>query len=96
MGMLGVSLFDAIPTPGTSAIFAIATAGAQGMPVTITADHRIINGADAAKFLNTFKGLVEQPEVWLQGGAAVPAAKPAAPSVIASGKWDYDVIVIGG
>src|SRR3989344_2217943 len=41
MGMLGVTLFDAIPSPGTSAIFAISTAGPQCMPVTITADHRI-------------------------------------------------------
>ena len=96
MGMLGVSQFDAIPAPGTSAIFAIATSGAQGMPVTITADHRIINGADAAKFLNTFKGLVEQPEAWLSDGVAVPAAKGASPAIITSGKWDYEVVIIGG
>ena len=41
MGMLGVSYFDAIPTPGTAAILAIASAGTQGMPLTITADHRV-------------------------------------------------------
>jgi len=100
MGMLGVSLFDAIPVPGTSAIFAIATTGPQGMPVTVTADHRIINGADAAKFLNTFKALVENPEAWLRGEKAVvgtvAASKPAAPAVITQGAWDYDVVVIGG
>ncbi len=94
MGMLGVTHFDAIPSPGTSAIFAIATAGPQGMPVTITADHRIVNGADAAKFLNTFKQLVEQPESWIGGG--VPAIVAAAAGAIVAGKWDYDVVIIGG
>lgn len=94
MGMLGVTLFDAIPSPGTSAIFAIATAGSQGMPVTMTADHRIVNGADAAKFLNTFKQLVEEPESWISGGAALSVA--AGREAIVSGKWDYDVVVIGG
>ena len=95
MGMLGVALFDAIPSPGTSAIFAIASQGPQGMPVTITADHRIINGADAAKFLNRFRELVENP-AWVEGAAA-PAAAPA-PSgfTLPAGEWDYDVVVIGG
>jgi dihydrolipoamide dehydrogenase len=94
MGMLGVTHFDAIPSPGTSAIFAIATRGPEGMPVTMTADHRIVNGADAAKFLNTFKSLVENPEPWLTGGAPVVAG--AGRSAIMPGQWDYDVVVIGG
>jgi dihydrolipoamide dehydrogenase len=95
MGMLGVTNFDAIPSPGTSAIFAISTAGPQGMPVTITADHRIVNGADAAKFLNTFKQFVEQPESWISGGAgALPVASGR--EAIVQGKWDYDVVIIGG
>jgi dihydrolipoamide dehydrogenase len=93
MGMLGVTLFDAIPSPGTSAIFAIATKGAQGMPVTMTADHRIVNGADAAKFLNVFKQYVESPESWISG---VVLAVGAGTAAIAPGKWDYDVVVIGG
>lgn len=95
MGMMGVAQFDAIPTPGTSAIFAIATAGAEGMPVTITADHRIVNGADAAKFLNTFRELVENPG-WLGSGASAPVAAPKGESAIPEGDWDYDVVVIGG
>jgi dihydrolipoyl dehydrogenase len=94
MGMLGVSQFDALPSPGTSAIFAIATRGANGlMPVTITADHRIINGADAAKFLNYFKQVVENPDAWLRGGA--PAAVGGATAAVVPGQWDYDVVVIG-
>jgi dihydrolipoamide dehydrogenase len=95
MGMLGVTHFDALPSPGTSAIFAIATRGANGMmPVAITADHRIINGADAAKFLNYFKQVVENPDSWFAGGQ--PAAGGSTTSTIAPGQWDYDVVVIGG
>ncbi|BAU49427.1 pyruvate dehydrogenase [Sulfurifustis variabilis] len=93
MGMLGVTHFDAIPSPGTSAIMAIATRGPEGMPVTITADHRIINGADAAKFLNYFKQLVENPEPWITG-VGLPTGEPT--PAIPAGKWDYDVVVIGG
>lgn len=86
MGMLGVSYFDAIPTPGTAAILAIATTQEQGMPLTVTADHRVVNGAEVALFLNTLKGYIEQPESWM--GTLGPA--------IPEGKWDYDVVVIGG
>ncbi len=86
MGMLGVSYFDAIPTPGTAAILAISSAGAQGMPLTITADHRVANGAEVAMYLNTLKQHIENPEEWM--GPTGPA--------IPEGKWDYDVVVIGG
>ena len=86
MGMLGVSYFDAIPTPGTAAILAISTTGRDGMPMTITADHRVVNGAEVARYLATLKGLVEQPESWM--GPMGPA--------IPEGDWDYDVVVIGG
>ena len=101
MGMMGISHFDAIPSPGTSAIFAIATLGAEGMPVTVTADHRIVNGADAAKFLNTFKQLVESP-TWLDASAAAVTTTAAAPKTakfdfeLPKGEYDYDVVVIGG
>lgn len=88
MGMLGVSYFDAIPTPGIAGILAIASAGPQGMPLTITADHRVVNGADVAQYLNTLKANIEQPETWLE---TVPQG-PAIPA----GDWDYDVVVIGG
>ena len=86
MGMMGVSYFDAIPTPGTAAILAIATAGSEGMPLTITADHRVVNGAEVALFLSTLKQNIENPEAWL--GPIGPA--------IPEGDWDYDVVVIGG
>jgi len=86
MGMLGVTYFDAIPVPGTAGILAISSAGAQGMPMTVTADHRVVNGAEVAMYLNTLKTNIEAPETWL--GSPEPA--------IPQGDWDYDVVVIGG
>ncbi len=86
MGMMGVRQFDAIPTPGIAAILAIAADGPQGMPMTITADHRVVNGAHVAQYLNALKQAIEHPEGWL--GSVGPA--------IPEGEWDYDVVVIGG
>ncbi len=96
MGMMGVSMFDAIPSPGTSAIFAISTLGPEGMPVTVTADHRIVNGADAAKFLNAFKEYVQNP-TWLDASVTAVQNQPV-PSgfTLEKGQYDYDVVVIGG
>jgi pyruvate dehydrogenase E2 component (dihydrolipoamide acetyltransferase) len=31
------------------------------MRVTLSSDHRVINGAEAAKFVATFKSIIEQP-----------------------------------
>ena len=86
MGMFDVSYFDAIATPGLSAILAISSNTEKGSAFTITADHRVINGADVALFLRTLKGLIESPVDWMgPGGSAIP-----------EGDWDYDVVVIGG
>ncbi len=86
MGMFDVSYFDAIATPGLAAILAISSNTDKGSAFTITADHRVINGADVAKYLYTLKGLIEQPFDWMgPGGPAIP-----------EGDWDYDVVVIGG
>ena len=85
MGMLGVSFFDAIPTPGMAAILAIGAAGGEGMPLTITADHRVVYGAHVAAWLGALKQLIERPESWMSTGPAIP-----------EGEWDYDVAVIGG
>jgi len=86
MGMFDVSYFDAIATPGLAAILAIASNTEKGSAFTITADHRVINGADVALFLKTLKSRVELPADWMgPGGSAIP-----------EGDWDYDVVVIGG
>ncbi len=85
LGMFGVSYFDAIPTPGIAAILAISSSGAQGMPVTITADHRVVNGVLVAQFLNTLRETLEHPDAWMHPpGPRIPA-----------GEWDYPVVVIG-
>ena len=86
MGMFDVSYFDAIATPGLAAILAISSNTGEGSAFTITADHRVVNGADVALFLKTLKGLIQQPADWMgPGGPAIP-----------EGDWDYDVVVIGG
>ena len=86
MGMFGVSQFDAIATPGIAAILAISADTQQGSPFTITADHRVVNGADVAMYLKSLKTLIEQPQTWMgPSGPALP-----------EGDWDYDVVVLGG
>lgn len=75
LGMFGVDRFDAILPPGQGAIMAVGAskptvvADAEGffcvknkMLVNVTADHRIIYGADLAAFLQTFSKIVENPE----------------------------------
>ncbi|CAM9001147.1 unnamed protein product [Rhodiola kirilowii] len=75
LGMFGVDRFDAILPPGQGAIMAVGASkptvvtGADGffsvksrMLVNVTADHRIIYGADLAAFLQTFSKIVENPD----------------------------------
>jgi pyruvate dehydrogenase E2 component (dihydrolipoamide acetyltransferase) len=72
LGMFGVDKFDAILPPGTGAILAIGAsrptvvatsdgsiAVRQQIQVNMTADHRIIYGADAAAFLQDLAKLIE-------------------------------------
>lgn len=73
MGMYGVREFAAIINPPQSAILAVAAgeqrpvvrAGALAvatvMTVTLSVDHRVIDGALAAEFITTFKTVVEDP-----------------------------------
>ena len=65
LGMYGVAQFNAIPTPGLGAILAVAATGIDGMPLTLTADHRVINGVEAAQFLSALKEHIENPGRWL-------------------------------
>jgi dihydrolipoyl dehydrogenase len=99
MGMFGVSHFTAIPTPGIAAILAIAANGPQGTPFTITADHRVLNGADVAAYLVHLKQTIEAPEAWIEGGTVgVASAAKQAPLAlgIPEGSWDYPVVIVGG
>jgi pyruvate dehydrogenase E2 component (dihydrolipoamide acetyltransferase) len=77
LGMYGVKAFDAIINPPSVAILAVA--GAEKRPVvkgdqivartimslTLSVDHRAVDGATAAEFLRTLKGLLEEPGMML-------------------------------
>lgn len=73
LGMFGVTRFTAILNPPQAAILAVGAAEPRAAvrdgrvvprtctELTLTADHRILNGADAAAFLETIRGLLEYP-----------------------------------
>jgi pyruvate dehydrogenase E2 component (dihydrolipoamide acetyltransferase) len=73
LGMYGVRQFDAILNMPEVGILAVAAAEKRPvvegnslvvgtvMTVTLTADHRAVDGALAAEFLRTLKGLLESP-----------------------------------
>jgi pyruvate dehydrogenase E2 component (dihydrolipoamide acetyltransferase) len=73
LGMYGVRQFDAIINLPQVAILAVGAAEKRPvvvndglavgtvMTLTITADHRAVDGALAAEFLRTVKGLLEEP-----------------------------------
>ena len=74
MGMFGVSEFTSIINPPQSAILAVAgvqeelyrkddgeISAKNMMTVTLTSDHRVINGAVAAEFVNGLKSILENP-----------------------------------
>ena len=73
LGMYGVSRFDAIINPPQGAILSVGAASesvivvdgkakiAPLMVVTLSCDHRIIDGALGAQYLQAFKALIENP-----------------------------------
>jgi pyruvate dehydrogenase E2 component (dihydrolipoamide acetyltransferase) len=77
LGMYGIEAFTAILNPpeagilavGASAPEAVVSDGAivarQIMRLTLSADHRIVDGAAAAEFLVTLKTILEHPGVML-------------------------------
>lgn len=77
MGMLGVDSFTAIINPGESAILAVSSTvptpvvNDDGdivvrniMKITLSSDHRLIDGAMAAAFANAIKARLENVEHW--------------------------------
>ena len=80
MGMLGVESFAAIVTPPQAAVLAIGTVKgevvvdeheelvvAPMVRLTLSADHRILDGADAAEFLDSLKSYLEAPVTLVAG-----------------------------
>jgi pyruvate dehydrogenase E2 component (dihydrolipoamide acetyltransferase) len=73
LGMFGIEEFTAVINPPEGAILAIGAmapkpvvrnneiAIRQMMRVTMSCDHRVIDGATGAKFLQTFKQIMENP-----------------------------------
>jgi len=73
LGMFGIDEFTAVINPPEGAILAVGAMTAkpvvrdneivirQMMRVTMSCDHRIIDGATGAKFLQTFKKILENP-----------------------------------
>ncbi len=73
LGMYGVKQFDAILNPPEVGILAVGAAEKRPvvvgdslavgtvMTLTLTADHRAVDGAMAAEFMRTLKGLLEEP-----------------------------------
>jgi len=74
MGMFGTEEFSAIVNPPESAILAVGAIRedikvvdgtirpTRMMTLTVSVDHRVIDGAVAAQFLNRLKELLEEPE----------------------------------
>jgi pyruvate dehydrogenase E2 component (dihydrolipoamide acetyltransferase) len=73
LGMFGIEEFTAIINPPEGAILAVGAMSPkpvvrnneivvrQMMRVTLSCDHRVIDGATGAKFLQTFKKILENP-----------------------------------
>ena len=77
LGMFGVEAFTAIINPPNTAILAVGGAVQKAvvkdgqivpghvMSMTMSSDHRVIDGAMAANYLNTVKSLLEKPATLL-------------------------------
>jgi pyruvate dehydrogenase E2 component (dihydrolipoamide acetyltransferase) len=76
MGMLNVDQFTAIINPGEAGILAVSSARqvpavVNGeikirtvMAMTLSADHRIVDGSMGAQFINAIRSKLEQVELW--------------------------------
>lgn len=81
LGMFGIEEFTAIINPPDACILAVGgimqkpvvkngnVVAGNVMKVTLSCDHRVVDGASGAAFLNTVKGFLENPVVLLGQGS---------------------------
>ena len=77
LGMFGVDAFSAIITQPQAAVLAVGRIADRVVPVngqpairpiltvTLSSDHRVVDGAQAAEFLNELAGALEAPQKWI-------------------------------
>jgi pyruvate dehydrogenase E2 component (dihydrolipoamide acetyltransferase) len=61
LGMFGVRSFTAIIDPPQVAILAVGGVRGNALTVTLSCDHRVVYGADGARFLSRLRELLERP-----------------------------------
>ena len=95
LGMFGIKSFTSIINPPQSCIIAVGAGEERAvvingkieiatmMTVTMSCDHRVVDGATGAKFLQTFKQFIEEPASMLRLAANMADTS-------------FDVIVVGG
>ncbi len=101
LGMFGTEEFAGIINPPESALLAVGALREQPvvangtlragkiLTLTLSADHRIIDGAHAAKFMGRVKQILESPGQFLD-------VRPQQPEIqVQRSAADYDVAVIG-
>jgi len=104
LGMFGVEEFSAIINPGEAAILAVSSAIPTPvavddrvevrpvMKLTLSADHRIVDGALGAQFTRALQGRLEAADGF-RLGTATPV-EPARPRFPETPDW-FDVVVLG-
>ncbi len=65
-----VESFDSIVPLGASAILSVAAAGAEGARFTLSCDHRVVYGADGARFLTALGEWLSDPKKLMTDGAS--------------------------
>jgi pyruvate dehydrogenase E2 component (dihydrolipoamide acetyltransferase) len=78
LGMYGIDAFSAIITPPQAAVLAVGRIADRVVPVdgrpgirpiltmTLSSDHRVVDGAQAAVFLSDLAGAIREPQKWLR------------------------------
>ena len=85
LGMYGIDQFNAIVNPPQSSILAVGriintpVAADEGtvalkklMNLTLSVDHRCMDGIQGARFLSLIQELIENPDIFVNGGVHAP------------------------